>query len=813
MNSSSQTAPDLSQLFEIVLSSIRDFAYSFDREGRLVYANRALLDLWGIELIDAVGKNFFDLKYPDDLAAKLQRQIQQVFTTKQTLSDRTHYTSPSGAAGFYEYIFTPVLATDGSVELVAGSTRDITDLHRTLEALQLSEEHLRQVVEASGRGTWELDVTTGSVTGDARFFTLMGLPHGLHLTLESAIGALHIEDRERVSRVVADALAGENEGRYHVEHRTIGLGDAPERWVEARGRARFDADGKAVSLMGTGVDITERKRAEQALRESESRFRQLADTVPQMVWVTRPDGFHEYYNRRWYEFTGVPEGSTDGEGWNKVFHPDDQEQAWGRWRHSLATGEPYEIEYRLRHHSGEYRWTLGRALPIRDGRGEIERWFGTCTDIDDMKRLVEEREQLLESEHAARTEAEHASRLKDEFLATLSHELRTPLTSILGWARMLRGGGLAGEAAEHALEVIERNAQAQNKLIGDILDVSRIITGQLRLDVRPVDLSAIVTSAVEAARPAAEARGVRLQAVLLASSAAEQISGDADRLQQVVWNLLSNAIKFTSKGGRVQVRLACVDSHVEIVVADSGQGISAEFLPHVFDRFRQADGSTTRRHSGLGLGLAIARQLVELHGGTVHVASAGEGQGATFTVALPLLAMHHVQEGGTERTHPMTVDGMGFSGSLPFDCSAQLEGLRVLVVEDEADTCELLRAVLEYCGAEVATADSANEGMESFAACLPDVLISDIGMPGEDGYALIERVRAREAVCGGGRTPAIALTAYARVDDRARALQAGFEVHLPKPVEPVELVTLVASLAGRTGISDRESQQLPDEQV
>ncbi len=798
MNSPLQVAPapDFRQLYETLLSSIADFVYIFDHDGRFMYANKALLDLWGLELNDAVGKNFSDLQYPEDLAAKLQRQIQQVFETKQPLSDKTPYTSPTGTSGFYEYIFAPVLAADGSVEFVSGSTRNLTDLHHTFDALQRSEERLRRVVEASGRGTWELNMDTGRVTGDARFFALMGLPHGISLTLESAIEALHVEDRERVSRAVSAALAGENEGRFIIEHRTVGLGDAPERWMETRGQALFDAVGKAVSLTGTSVDITERKQAEQALRESEARFRQLADTVPQMVWVTRPDGYHEYYNRRWYEFTGVPDGSTDGEGWNGMFHPDEQAMAWARWRHSLATGEPYEIEYRLRHHSGEYRWTLGRALPIHNDRGEIERWFGTCTDIDAMKRLVAERERLLESERAARAEAERANRLKDEFLATLSHELRTPLTAILGWARMLRGGGLQGDVVERALEVIERNAQAQNTLIGDILDVSRIIIGKLRLDVQPVELAAVVASAVEAARPAAEARGVRLQVLL--DPSAGQISGDADRLQQVVWNLLSNAVKFTSKGGRVQVRLERINSHLEIVVSDTGQGIGPDFLPHVFDRFRQADQTTTRAHSGLGLGLAIVRQLVELHGGTVSVASGGEGQGATFTVVLPRLITHRAER-PVERVHPTASGGMDFGGSLPFNSPPQLAGLRVLVVDDEADTRDLLRSLLERCGAEVATAASAAEAVESFAARTPEILISDIGMPGEDGYALIERVRALEAQRGGDRTPAIALTAYARVEDRVRALQAGFQVHVPKPIEPVELVAFVASLAGRTG--------------
>ncbi|MCA1634254.1 MAG: response regulator, partial [Acidobacteria bacterium] len=281
--------------------------------------------------------------------------------------------------------------------------------------------------------------------------------------------------------------------------------------------------------------------------------------------------------------------------------------------------------------------------------------------------------------------------------------------------------------------------------------------------------------------------------------AAGKVSGDADRLQQVVWNLLSNAVKFTPKGGCVQVRLERVNSHLEIVVADTGQGIGPEFLPHVFDLFRQADQTTTRAHSGLGLGLAIVRQLVEMHGGTVSVVSGGEGQGSTFTVALPRLLTHRAERPVVARVHPTARGRMAFGGNIPFDCPSQLDGLRVLVVDDEADARDLLRSVLERCGAKVTTAASAAEALESFAARTPEILISDIGMPGEDGYALIESVRALEAQRGGDRTPAIALTAYARVEDRVRALQAGFQVHVPKPIEPVELVAFVASLAGRTG--------------
>ncbi|HZH33099.1 MAG TPA: ATP-binding protein [Pyrinomonadaceae bacterium] len=417
------------------------------------------------------------------------------------------------------------------------------------------------------------------------------------------------------------------------------------------------------------------------------------------------------------------------------------------------------------------------------------------------RRQYEVREHLLRQQRAEEErvrlliKAEEANRTKDEFLATMSHELRTPMTAILGWAQLLRSHTLSEADFERALEIVERNAQAQNKLIDDLLDISRIITGKLRLDVRAVELSSIVAATVDALRPTAEAKDVRLQPLL--DQQAGLVSGDSDRLQQIVWNLLSNAIKFTPKGGRVQVRLERVDSHVEIIVSDTGKGIGAEFLPHVFDRFRQADGTSTRRHGGLGLGLSIVRQLVELHGGTVGVESDGEGRGATFYVQLPLLlARRKTDAGAPARRHP-TAGGNGVS----FDCPPTLEGLRVLVVDDETDTRHLLRTVLERCGSEVTTAASAAEALAAFTQSKPDVLISDIGLPEEDGYELICKLRAAEAAGAGGRIPAIALTAYARVEDRVRALNAGFQVHVPKPIEPVELLAVVASLAGRTGNS------------
>jgi PAS domain S-box-containing protein len=404
------------------------------------------------------------------------------------------------------------------------------------------------------------------------------------------------------------------------------------------------------------------------------------------------------------------------------------------------------------------------------------------------QRARAEAEKAAEDNERLYRQAQEASQLKEEFLATVSHELRNPLNAILGWSRMLRSGQVPEDGIPKVLETIERNAQAQTQLIDDLLDVSRIITGKLRMDVRPADPNLFIEAAIEAVRPAAEAKGVRLQKIMDTSSVS--VPGDPIRLQQVVWNLLSNAIKFSDRGARVQVRLERVNSHVEIVVSDTGQGIAREFLPHVFDRFRQADQRTTRLHGGMGLGLAIVKTLVELHGGAVRAASPGPGQGATFTVRLPVVPVYQIDANGG-RVHP---SARNLLPSAEF--GDRLDGLLMLVVDDEPDTRDLLKLGLENCGARVVVAASAKEAFDAIKTQIPDVLISDIGMPGEDGYDLIRRLRSLPSEKGGS-VPAVALTAYARVEDRLRALRSGYQMHVPKPVELAELVAVADSLVKR----------------
>jgi PAS domain S-box-containing protein len=416
--------------------------------------------------------------------------------------------------------------------------------------------------------------------------------------------------------------------------------------------------------------------------------------------------------------------------------------------------------------------------PVMDPSGKVVGASKIARDITERRRAEADRARLLESERLARAEAERAGRFKDEFLATLSHELRTPLNAILGWSKLIDKDPTNQEMVNEGIQVITRNAKVQADLISDLLDMSRIISGKMRLDVEFVELSAVVRAAVDSVRPAAEAKQVRLQPII--SSIAEPVRGDPNRLQQITWNLLTNAIKFTPKGGTVRVVLAKKNSHAEIQISDTGKGIEPEFLPFIFDRFRQADASTTREHGGLGLGLAIVKQLVELHGGHVRADSRGKGQGSAFTVELPLAVVH--------ATGPVDTGSYGAGPSLPFEID--LRGIRVLAVDDEPDARHLLRRILEDRKAEALIAASGREAFDILNERSADVILCDIGMPDMDGYEFIRRLRESQ-----DSTPAVALTAFARSEDRTRALVSGFQGHVAKPVEPNELVATVAALS------------------
>ena len=522
------------------------------------------------------------------------------------------------------------------------------------------------------------------------------------------------------------------------------------------------------------------------VQRSEERFRLLADSAPVLIWIGERSQGCTWFNRSWLEYVGRRMEDEIGAGWMDGLHPEDRERVRSMHGEAFAAGKPFRIEFRLRGSDSQYRWMLDHGVPIGGEGRDATGFIGSCIDIHDRKRTEEQREMLLSWERFGREEAEHSSRMKDEFLATISHELRTPLQAILGWSRLLQTGNLATEEVTQGLEIIERNARAQTRIIEDLLETSRIISGKVRLEIEDVDLGSLIEAAVDTVRPAAAAKGIALQLDL--DPAARKTSGDANRLQQVFWNLLSNSIKFTPSGGRVEAALVASGRNVEIRVTDTGAGIRPEFLDHIFERFRQADSSTTRRHKGLGLGLAIVRHIVELHGGVVRAASEGEGKGSTFTVTLP---RRPVQAEQYAETPPA-----GKSAGKPLDPGRiTLRGLKLLVVDDEADALEIVRRVLEKHEAQVATADSTSRALEIFPGYKPDALISDIGMPERDGYDLLRTIRSLSPEMG-GKVPALALTALTRSEDRQRAFSAGYQMHISKPVEPAELVSAVAKLAG-----------------
>lgn len=547
------------------------------------------------------------------------------------------------------------------------------------------------------------------------------------------------------------------------------------------------------------------RQAEKALQQSEARYRSLAIATSAAVWTTNAQGEVVDDIPSWRALTGQSETAVKSWGWLAAIHPEDREQTAQMWKEAVATKSIYDIEHRVLLANGTYRYFSARGVPVVDG-GEIQEWVGTHTDISDRVSMQSALRQRAE-------ELTEANRIKDEFLAIVSHELRSPLNAMLGWVTLLRTRQFDAATTAKALETIERNARSQAQLIEDLLDISRIIRGQLRLNVCPVDLVSIIEAAIETVRLAADAKNIHLKTVL--DPTASLVMGDSQRLQQVVWNLLTNAVKFTPNDGQVEIRLQGINSHAEIAVIDTGMGISAEFLPFVFDRFRQEDSSKTRSYSGLGLGLSIVRHLVELHGGTVHVYSQGVDCGSYFIINLPLLQETRDEFGaeGAEGEWVRRESGRVFNpksktqnptspqpqASSPSPRPSLLNDLRILVVDDQADARELLISILQQEGFEVMAVATADEAMSALiqTATRFDLLISDIGMPGEDGYSLIRKVRAMKPLCG-GQIPAIALSAYARSEDATAALLAGFHYHIAKPVDHVQLFAAIASAAGRT---------------
>ncbi len=685
-----------------------------------------------------------------------------------------------------------VLSRDaaGAVRQLVGAVVDLTAHQRRAEALQISEEFNRSILESSADCIKVLDL-------DGRLLSMN--PPGMCLMEVDDFAPFRgmnwaefwAEEDQGLARAALDqARQGE---AAHFRGFCLTAKGTP-KWWDVMVSPILNADGQPQRLVSVSRDITRFMEAERALRESEKKLR-LATIGAQLgLWFWNLETNELNWTEVGKKLFGLPpEAEITYERFLGCLHPDDRPRTEQAVRNSLEQKLEYNVEYRVVWPDQSVHWIAARGRGFYNEAGQAVQMMGTTRDVTSRKRAEEERERLLIRERELREQAEQANRVKEEFLSVVSHELRTPLNHMYGWIKLLRAGNLNPAETTHALEIIERNAVAQNRLIEDLLDVSRVMSGKLRLDIHQVEPSGVIRAAVDAARPAAEAKGIQLDIKLPGQAGqAALLSADPDRLQQIVWNLISNAIKFTPSGGRVSVELARSDRQFDITVTDTGQGITPELLPFVFDRFRQADSSITRRQSGLGLGLAIVRHLVELHGGTVRADSPGLNQGATFRVSLPALV---TPIGGlpkpsdTAAKQAEEIDG---------EVLPSLRGLKVLAVDDEADADarHLLGSLLRMSGAEVRTASSLVEAQALVEAWHPELLVSDIGMPDGSGYDLMRQIRQREKQAG-SYLPAVALTAYGRPEDRLRALSAGFQMHVSKPVEPAELIAVVASLSGR----------------
>jgi PAS domain S-box-containing protein len=731
--------------------------------------------LFGWKSEEVLGKHFGDWEFvvPDDLDAVSQvGQRQNEGQERHGISRNRNYTK-LGNILHCEWYNSALYNDAGKLISVLSLVLDVTVAKRIEEALRKSEAQYRLLFESNPQPMWVYDVETLrflAVNDAAISHYGYSRAEFLNMTIKD------IRPPEDV-QLLSDYLASGSAALDHAGEWRHRKKDGAVMNVQITA-SRLNFAGRSAEFV-LAQDITERKQAETALRMSEDRYRDLVDNSHELICTHDLEGKVLSVNPWAARVLGLPRERIVGTNIRDGLLPEYRAQFDDYLRTVKTEGSARGV-MKVRTAAGEIRlWEYYNTLRTEGVQTPIVR--GMAHDVT-------ERREALKREKEARLEAEAANRLKDEFLSTLSHELRTPLTAIVGWSELLLHDEVAPHKRREAIETIARNANSQGQLINDLLEVSRIITGKLRLEFAPCEIEPVIQAAVEGIRPTAEAKGVKLQ--ILLEPNVGPIFGDRERLQQIVWNLLSNAVKFTRHGGQVQIKLQKSDEQVEVVVSDTGVGINSEFLPHVFERFRQADGSTTRNYGGLGLGLAIVRHLVELHGGTVWAESAGLNQGATFMVRFPSLvdSAHHFEV--TELVkNPIAARDLR-------DRTRTLNGLRVLVVDDEFDARALLTTMLEGSGAQVLAVSSTSEALDSMQSWKPDVLIADIGMPVEDGYSLIRRVRALPHERG-GKTPALALTAYARTEDRSRALSEGYQVHLAKPVDRIQLATVVGGLCQR----------------
>ncbi|MCO6429975.1 MAG: PAS domain S-box protein [Deltaproteobacteria bacterium] len=653
-----------------------------------------------------------------------------------------------------------------------GIQRDLTAWKDAQEELNESKQRLQSIIELSADAIVTKDLNGIILSWNKAAERIFG--YSAEEAVGRAITLIIPEERHHEEELILSKIrSGRKVSQFETERRRK---DGTLINISVSSSPFTDPDGKIIGATKIARDITVQKKIDAALRESEQRFRMLADSAPVMIWMSDENKGGIYFNHRWLEFTGRTLSEESGEGWIRSVHPDDLALFRECWQ-AFDERRPFTLSYRLRRFDGRYRYVQDTGIPRFNEKGEFEGFVGSCIDVTEIKNAEE-------SERAAREQAERAGRMKDEFLATLSHELRTPLNAILGWSQLVKRYAASPENLIQGLEVIERNARNQAKLIDDLLDMNRIISGKVKFDITQIDLRSLIDDAIQTVAPAADAKEIKIECEY--SSELPVIRGDQSRMQQVLWNLLANGVKFNHRGGLVRVVVRSFGDYIEIAITDTGQGIEPEFLPRVFDRFTQADASSTRQHGGLGLGLAIVRHLVELHGGSVSASSPGKGRGSTFLIILP-----------TFRVASPAIEAMAaVKPANPVRKVARqaahrdLNGVRVLIIDDQPDSLSLLRFYLTSAKADVYSADNASDGLEIMRTTLPDIIISDIAMPEMDGYDFMRAIR-KLPPSEGGATPGIALTAFAREEDRFLSLRAGYQMHLTKPIAEDELIAAV----------------------
>jgi PAS domain S-box-containing protein len=738
--------------FRLIVESATDFAiFTLTLDGRIVSWNSGAERILGYSEDEILGKHVSVIFTPEDNAqGRVEFEMHGAFYQGHENDDRWHVRK-GGVRLWANGIMMPLKDEVGVVKGYLKILRDRTEQKLARDALRLSEERFRIAVDAARLGLWHRELPRNTLVWDDQCKQHFGLPRDAEVTVEKFYELVHPEDREQIREAVERAIAEHTP--FDTEYRVVAP-DGRVRWIQAIGRGFYDDSGAPYRFDGVTIDITDRKSAEEALRESEKRFRSMADTAPVLIWMANTDGSPIYFNTPWLALTGRSMGQELGDGWGEGVHPEDRERFLGTYRAAFEARRSYDIEYRLRRHDGEYRWIFAKAGPLFTPGGEFTGFIGSGIDITDRKL----------AEHAMKD----ADRRKDEFLAMLAHELRNPLAAINNAVQLsLRPG--RDEDLEWSKEVIDRQAKHLARLIDDLLDVSRITRGKIQLRKEPLDLAPIIVRAVEAVSPLMESKKHKL--TLSITPGQMRLLADPTRMEQVLVNVLTNAAKYTEEGGHITLT-AHHNGKVILRVKDTGIGIRREMLPRIFDLFAQADGTIDRSQGGLGIGLTLVKRLVEMHGGTVTATSDGPGTGSEFTIQLPTvggIAEPKLKPKPRTRQHTPT-------------------GLRVLVVDDNLDTATGLTKLLDATGYRVRMVHDGLSALEAARAERPDVILMDIGLPGMDGYLVAQELRKDEAFKD---VVVIAISGYGQDQDRRRSREAGFNHHFVKPVDYDGLLSLL----------------------